>query len=258
VLKKLAVTLGLLLCAGIVGAQDFIRYTTGNTFTAPVLFPDGSIAAPGIAFSAQPTTGIFRSGAGTMDFDYGGTTGMRETATSLQLPSASGIYFLSGIVGTSSDATLVRDGVGILAIKAGVTDQFFRLYGANGGYWERGVSSELLTIAAAASTDTTGNLLPANAIIEAVTVRVITVIPTAATFTVGDAATPARFATGVAVAADTTAVGLLQRNPADADAAGPVQASAAKVRITPNLQPGAATGVIRISVFYSRFVPPTS
>lgn len=128
---------------------------------------------------------------------------------------------------------------------------------AYGGYWERGVNSELLTLAAAATTDTTASLLPANAIIEAVVIRVTTIIPTAATFQVGDATTAGRFATGVAVAAGTTAVGLLQRNPADADVAGPVQTAAAKIRVTPNLSPATPTGVVRLEVFYSRFVPPT-
>ena len=157
-----------------------------------------------------------------------------------------------------SDVTLIRDGANTLSMKNVNNDNFFRVYGANGGYWEHGVNSELLTIAAAASTDTTANLLPANAVIEAVVVRVTTVIPTAATFTVGDATTAARFATGVAVAADTTAVGLSHRQPDVAAAAGPVQTTAAKVRITPNAQPAAATGVVRIEVFFSRFVAPTS
>lgn len=127
---------------------------------------------------------------------------------------------------------------------------------ANAAEWIHGSASELLTIAAAATTDTTANLLPANAIIEAVVVRVTTVIPTAATFSVGDATTAARFATGVAVAATTTAVGLTHCD--QTGAAGPKQTAAAKIRITPNLTPGAATGVVRITVFYRSFVPPQS
>lgn len=127
---------------------------------------------------------------------------------------------------------------------------------ANGAEWIHGSASELLTIAAAATTDTTANLLPANSIIESVVVRVTTVIPTAATFSVGDATTAARFATGVAVAATTTAVGLTHCD--QTGAAGPKQTAAAKIRITPNVSPGAATGVVRITVFYRQFVAPTS
>lgn len=130
------------------------------------------------------------------------------------------------------------------------------LQSANAAQWIHGQSSELLTIAAAATTDTAGNLLPANSIIEAVVVRVTTVIPTAATFTVGDATTAARFASGVAVAANTTSVGLTAVD--QTGVAGPKQTAAAKVRITPNATPGAATGVVRITVFYRQFVAPTS
>jgi hypothetical protein len=129
----------------------------------------------------------------------------------------------------------------------------------NGAQRVQGVATELVTIAAAATTDTSANLLPANSIIDAVTVRVTTLIPTAATFTVGDATQAARFATGVAVAAGTTAVGLLQNDPTVATGnLGPVQTSAAKIRITPNSSPADATGRVRVTVFYRQFVAPTS
>lgn len=129
---------------------------------------------------------------------------------------------------------------------------------ANGASVTYGYNSELMTIAAAASSDSTANLLPADAIIDAVVVRVTTVIPTAATFTVGDATQAARFATGVAVAATTTAVGTLHWNPAVAsDNLGPRQTADAKIRITPNAQPADATGRVRVTVFYHKFVAPT-
>jgi len=275
------------------GTNRVTLLSTGATFTVPILLPDGTATAPALRFASGTYAGVYATAADTMRFvstrySYftdvsqayaviNGSTGWALGANSSSINptyqffgNATQIRMLSGhAFGWSSGSTdalsnaldtiLVRDGAAnTLAQKNGNADQFARIYGANGGYWERGVNSELLTIAAAASTDTTGNLLPANAVIEAVVVRVTTVIPTAATFTVGEATTAARFATGVAVAQDTTAVGLLHRNPADADAAGPVQTAAAKVRITPNAQPGAATGVVRIEVFFSRFVPPTS
>jgi hypothetical protein len=159
------------------------------------------------------------------------------------------------------DTYLVRDAAGVIAMKHpdGTSGTMFRTYAGNGAYWEHGYTTELLTLAAAATTDTTGNLLPANSIIEAVVARVTVVIPTAATFTIGDATQASRFATGVAVAAGTTAVGVLHQDPTVANAnLGPQQTTAAKIRITPNSSPGAATGVVRLTVFYRRFVPPTS
>jgi hypothetical protein len=160
-------------------------------------------------------------------------------------------------LGDAQDVIFARKAANTLAMENGNSDQKFRTYGANGGYWERGSSSELLTIAAAASTDTTGNLLPANSIIEAVVVRVTTAIPgPAATFTVGDATIAARFATGVTINAGDSAIGITHVD--QTGTSGPKQVAAAKVRITPNTTPGAGTGVVRIVVFYRTFIAPTS
>lgn len=229
--------------------------SSGGTLTGPLTLPWGTAAVVSLRFDAPGFNnyGWYTPDGGTWDFSYGGGVNFRLNSN-VNIPNDTAQFKM----GTAGDLVLVRDAANTLARKNGNADQFNRLYGANGGYWEQGVNSELLTIAAAATTDTTGNLLPANAVIEAVVVRVTTVIPTAATFTVGDATTAARFATGVAVAADTTAVGLSHRQPDVAAAAGPVQTTAAKVRITPNSSPAAATGVVRIEVFFSRFVPPTS
>jgi hypothetical protein len=132
--------------------------------------------------------------------------------------------------------------------------------GPNGGQLQIRQASELVTIAAAASSDSVANLLPANAIILGVTARVVVAIPTATTFSIGDATTVGRFAAGVAVAINTTAVsGFIHHNPADTNAAGAVQgASAAKIRITPNGTPATAVGRVRLHVTYMIEVAPTS
>jgi len=253
-MRRLLCLIVLLALPGLAGAQNFIRYypsgglaLTGGTLTGSVasIAEIDSAVGFGVSIATPPASqGMTWTGSGTI---------LRGSPIYLQGVGGAASYIVLG-----SATMLSEDAANTSAQKNANADQFSRLYGANGGYWERGVNSELLTIAAAATTDTTGNLLPANAIIEAVVVRVTTIIPTAATFTVGDATTAARFATGVSVAADTTAVGLLHRNPDVAAAAGPVQTTAAKIRITPNAQPAAATGVVRIEVFFSRFVAPTS
>lgn len=110
--------------------------------------------------------------------------------------------------------------------------------------------SELTTIAAAATTDTTIQM-PANSIVLAVSVRVTTAIPTAATFTVGDSVSPARFSTAaVSTAADTTDVGT--------KAGAYYNASALAIRITPNLTPADNTGRVRVTIHYLEVTPPTS
>ncbi len=110
--------------------------------------------------------------------------------------------------------------------------------------------TELTTIAAAASTDTTIQM-PATSVVLAVTVRVVTVIPTAATFTVGDSGSAARFSTAaVAVAAGSTDPGT--------KAGAYYNASALSIRLTPDVQPVGTTGQVRVVIYYYTVTPPTS
>ncbi len=234
-------------------SQGPCTLTTVCTFAVPVLAPSGTAAAPGLAVG-DAAYGLYYSG-GALRLSTAGIARAKWEGAEYNLVSD-----VSRItIGGSSDTVLTRDGAAnTWAQKNGNADQFWRHYGANGGYCEYGVNSELVTIAAAAVTDSTGNLLPADAVIDRVVVRVVTAIPTAATFSVGDATTAARFATGVAVAGGTTAVGMLHRHPSVADAAGPVQSTAAKIRFTPNIQPATATGQVRIESFFSRCVAPST
>jgi hypothetical protein len=131
--------------------------------------------------------------------------------------------------------------------------------GTHGEQWCRGSMTELLTLSTSGTTtDTTNNLLPVDAIIESVVVRITTTITTATNWSVGDGTTAARFCSSNAtLTAGTTSTCLNhQKGGVATDAAGPTQTAAAKVRITTTGTPGA--GVIRITVFYRRMIPPTS
>lgn len=108
---------------------------------------------------------------------------------------------------------------------------------------------ELLTIAAAASTTTT-MLVPAGAVVLSISVRVTTVIPTAATFNVSIGASGNFNTVAVPVAATTTDQGTALGAKYIPTAAG--------ITITPNLTPGAATGVVRITASYYLVTPATS
>lgn len=123
---------------------------------------------------------------------------------------------------------------------------------ANGAALTIGSATELLTLSTVGlTTDTTANLLPANAIILAVDCRITTTITTTTNWAVGDGTTSARFSSANAtLTAGTVSVGLNHMQGSVAtDAAGPVQTTAAKVRITcTGSNPGA--GVIRITVHY--------
>ena len=128
-----------------------------------------------------------------------------------------------------------------------------------GAQWEKGYSTELLTLSTSGSTtDTAANLLPAGAIIEAVVARVTTTITTATDWKLGDGTTADRFSAAEStLTAGTTKIGLNHhKGGVSTDAAGPTQASAAAVRVTTTGTPGA--GAIRITVFWRKFVAPTS
>lgn len=134
----------------------------------------------------------------------------------------------------------------------------------NGAFGEKetwGYTTELMTIAAAGSTDSAANLLPANSVIRGVVARVTVVIPTAVTFRLGDAATTRRFsATDTSTAATSTVVGITHMaGSVTTDAAGPTQGAAAQVRLTMNGGvPANNSGRVRVTVFYSSFTAPTS
>lgn len=110
---------------------------------------------------------------------------------------------------------------------------------------------EQVQIAAAAFTDTS-DPFPANCIILGASVRVVTTIPTAATFTVtlATAGTQLDVAGGVSTAANTTDVGT--RN-------CPTRSTSTQfVRITPNLLPATNAGRVRVAIYYYQLTPPIS
>jgi hypothetical protein len=127
---------------------------------------------------------------------------------------------------------------------------------ANGAQWISGQSSELLTLSTGGTTtDTSGNLLPANSVIRSVVVRVTAAITVASAFSVGDATIAARFlATGTGLTIGSTGVGLAHVD--QTGTSGPRQTAAAKVRVTTTGTPSA--GQLRITVFYEQYVAPTS
>lgn len=105
------------------------------------------------------------------------------------------------------------------------------------------------------TTDTGQNCLPANAIIDSLVYNIGVTITTAANFTIGDATTAARFcSTQSTLTAGTTGICFVQAD--QTGAAGPRQVTAAKVRVTTNVNPGA--GRIRMFVFYHTWTAPTS
>jgi len=272
-MRKLLCLIVLLALPGLAGAQssDFIRYypapvagTSGGgaTFTAPVKINAGDATTPSIYNDANGGNkyGLYFDPANFgMLFSLAGTRYLQWGATGVGLKSNTWLFWTSGEPGiTSADLYLKRAAAGTLLQENADNPQFFRVSAGFSGYGEIGTATEEITLATGATTtDSTANLLPAGSIIEAVTYRVTTTITTAVNFSIGDATTVARFVSGATgVAAGSTGTGLLQNNPTAADAAGPVQSAAAKIRITTNANPGA--GKIRVQVFYRFFGVPST
>lgn len=134
----------------------------------------------------------------------------------------------------------------------------FSLAGPNADYdyvkW--GMTQEDLTLSVAgATTDSVALLLPANSFIECVMAFVTTEIAGGGVtkFSVGDATTAARFILDYGtLTAGGKKSGLIHLNPTNTDAAGPVQSSAANVRVTCDATPTA--GAVRLTVFYRTYV----
>lgn len=143
------------------------------------------------------------------------------------------------------------------------TSDFALVFDASEGAWEIrqkneakltfGSFTELLTILDSAFTDTSSTI-PANAIIFAITVRVVTTIPDASEFSITTAVGGNGFNVGggVSTSAGTTNTG--NHNCPKA----PDATVAQSVRITPNVTPTSATGEVRVVAWWCVSTPATS
>lgn len=225
-----------------------------GTVTSPqLLLTDGSVSVPPIGFTSHPTTGLYFSAANLLAVTSNGGFQMDLGGGAIAVRSDSLIGWYNGTVANGTlDTYLSRPaaGVGKLTGTAAATAEL-QVSGGNGGFISSVKALTELTTIAAAPTTSTAILIPANAVVLGVSVRVVTIIPTAATFTV-TSATPTKTwnTAAVAVAAGSTDPGTLP---------GPTfQTTASAIVITPNLTPGAATGQVRVTIYYYTITPPTS
>lgn len=272
--------------AAIAAGDITLTVSTANTSAAIIGNTTTSVTRPAVSLGSSANyTG---TGAGTQycvavgdisaqtsaKCNFSPTSGATNFVGLLVLPTinqtstASGSY--TGLLVNVIETALLGSSNKLLDLQSGATGGVSRLNvdnsgqitesTANGGTWVMGQASELLTLSTVGlTTDTAANLLPVDAIIEAVVCRVTTTITTTTNWAVGDGTTAARFrAANATLTAGTTSVGIDHWSGAVTTlAAGPSQAAAAKVRITcTGANPGA--GVIRITVFYRKFVAPTS
>lgn len=221
------------------------------TFTGTATIPNASVTGA-LTFTTANPTFFSATGSGAV------VLATSPTLVTPNIGAATGTSLALG--GGTPLATTNQTGTGnlVLATSPALLGNP-EIDGAHGEKWIQGQATEDLVLDTGNNfTDTSANLLPANAIIEAVTARVLTTITTATTWRLGDPTTDNRFtADDSTLTAGETRVGINQWNGSvTTDAAGPTQPTAAKVRVKLDANPGA--GEIRITVFYRQFVAPTS
>lgn len=245
-------------------AQDIAIPATRSISTTAPLTGGGDLSADRtLALTTSPTgqtpVGVTRTITTTAPLAGGGDLSADRTLTVAEFTGDAGAGGAAGTV----PAPAAGDSAAGKFLKSdktwAVPPVLATVSGANGESETVAVISEEITLSTGgATTDSTANLLPANSEILAVVARVTTTITTATNWALGDATTAERFLTATTdLTAGTTKTGWNHRQGSvSTDATGPVQASAAKLRVTTTGTPGA--GAIRVSVFYRVLVPPTS
>jgi hypothetical protein len=209
-----------------------VRHSTSTDMLAK--FTGGSGSA-----STKPVVGFLSSRAGGSAADFG-------TWTSL---STDWIWRACRNVPRNENNSLCDESTAVIVGGMKGDGTFVWGQGANNQAATLETKTELITIAAAATTDSVFSV-PGGAIVFGVGARVVSAIPTAATFTITGAATGTSYATGVSTAAGATVAGTSN--------CPKVLSQSDGIRITPNATPGDATGTVRITVYYLRVMPPTS
>ena len=88
----------------------------GGTMSGPLLLPDGTEAAPSLAFSAQPGTGLYRIQSNFIAFPVTNSVG----AAKFVVPSTGALAFTSGAaVNNSQDVQVARRAAGTPVVSLG-------------------------------------------------------------------------------------------------------------------------------------------
>ena len=102
----------------------------GGTLTSPLLLPDGTAAAPSLAFSSASGAGLYWGGvANQFDWTAAATYGGSLRGGGLNLSSASLLSWRSNATPSGTvDLSLARDAANTLALRNGTNAQQFNLY----------------------------------------------------------------------------------------------------------------------------------
>ena len=124
---------------------------TSTVFSTPILLPDGTAAAPSLAFSGNPSTGIYRTAAPSISFSIAGVQQFQFTNGQIWMPSNTANL----VFGAAADLYVYRDAANTLALRNGTAAQTFNIYNTytDASNYERGAlywNSNVLTLASQA------------------------------------------------------------------------------------------------------------
>lgn len=207
-----------------------------------------SIAAFNVAFN--------KSGSGFINVVSGGMYGFSSSASEAAF--------------TGPDTGISRNAAGVVELNNGTAGSYRDLklrtltaLGTSGETTVQGIVEENVTLSTAGATTDTTIDLPADSLIDAVTIRITTTITgiDSTSLQFGDSNVATRFGSVSAFTSGTTGVGINQwKGSVTADNAGPTQTSTAKVRLT--LAGGAdntpSAGAVRVAIHYRTFTAPTA
>lgn len=280
-MRRLILALCVLLVAVPVSAQIVqIPYINGaGVARGPILVPDGTAAAPSVAFANEPTIGFFRAGAtdlrvvisgGTRTYWTPGQFGISPNTLSGSGATSGFVYTQTWnttgapvfadwtITDTASDsaslAFRIRGGAGanIPIFQATSRTGLFTFGGLANGQASGLKHATVAVTCSSGATCTAANLIPAGSMVVGVSVRVTTLITGATSISVGDGTDPDRWGAGIAVAAGTT-TGI-----ANFTIASPIYYAAATGVVLTAAGSDFTAGVIRITVHYWDLTAATS
>lgn len=101
------------------------------TGISALLVPNGTLAAPALAFSSETGTGIYKPAAATWGVNVNGARALTVTATSLLVEG--GTLGFPSSPGNALDVILTRAAANVLALQNGTSAQTFQVYGTTTG-----------------------------------------------------------------------------------------------------------------------------
>ncbi len=190
-------------------------------------------------------------GSGAVTLDTNGYNGAFVSANA-------GLTF--GTAGTK-DVGFQREGAALWQINGGTLDTkkggYKVIADNNGGYYTNQSATELLTLnTGGVTTNTSGNLAPANSRIKAILVRVTTTITTAISFTVAVTGGNVFSQIGTATTVNLTLTSGTTYVLVPSLYADQFNTTATTLTVTTNANPGA--GALRLTVIYEDYSAPTS